>query len=205
MRQTGRGTRSTMQHQVKYFSAVTQYCNILYRVIDPGWHPATRVPVVNACMEDSPGPAGAMTNPALTEIENWQLFFTDKLFQYIVDQTNLYAKQNVPEGRSFKALDVHEMKQFLGLQMLTGNLQNCIIFLSSTHKQKKSYYICISFLGIIKKPVLSMYWSSHKVLETPFFHKVMSRCHYDEINRCSAFYTINIQYNTHTIQVSPFQ
>ena len=64
----------------------------MYRVIDDGWQPATIVLVVLDCLEARPGPTGEASNPELTPLEMFQLYFTDELFQYIVDQTNLYAE-----------------------------------------------------------------------------------------------------------------
>ena len=81
-----------------------------------------------------------------------------EILEHLVQQTNLYAKQSIesqtgngtklPHSQSkvWKVVNIYEMKKFLGLMFLTG---------------------------IIRKPTLEDYWSTHSMIETPIFGKVM--------------------------------
>ena len=73
-------------------------CNIYTVSIDDGWEFSSRDPVVLDCLELSPGPVGEAADPGLTPFQCFKLLFNDDLFQYIVDQSNIYAEQNIPEG-----------------------------------------------------------------------------------------------------------
>jgi hypothetical protein len=85
------------------------------------------------------------------------LFITDEFFEFICDQTNLYAEQIISAAprpftkyslvQTWKPVTVPELKQFLGLVFVTG---------------------------IIEKPDLKMYWTVDSVFETPIFSKLCS-------------------------------
>ena len=49
--------------------------------------------------EDQPGPKGPARARDLSEYETFKLFWGDEVFQYILEQTNLYAEQNGEEGQ----------------------------------------------------------------------------------------------------------
>ena len=91
-------------------------------------------------------------------VDFFQLYFTDALWNHIVDQTNLYAEQKRgPEERSvWYALTVNEFKAWIALTLN---------------------------MGIVKKPSLRLYWSTDEIFKTPFFSAVMSRDRYFQIMR----------------------
>jgi hypothetical protein len=80
------------------------------------------------------------------------LFIIDEFFEFICDQTNLYAEQVISAVpcsftkyslvETWKPVTVPELKQFLGLVFVTG---------------------------IIEKSDLKMYWTGDPVFETPIF------------------------------------
>ena len=86
-------------------------------------------------------------------VDFFQLYFTDALWNHIVDQTNLYAEQKRgPEERSvWYALTVNEFKAWIALTLN---------------------------MGIVKKPSLRLYWSTDEIFKTPFFSAVISRDRY---------------------------
>ena len=49
-------------------------------------------------------------------METFQLFFTEELLHYVVDQTNLYIRQNQGD----KPVTKEEIMKFIGLTLLTG-------------------------------------------------------------------------------------
>lgn len=91
-------------------------------------------------------------------VDFFQLYFTDAVWNHIVDQTNLYAEQKRgPEERSiWYALTVDEFKAWIALTLN---------------------------MGIVKKPSLRLYWSTEAVFKTPFFSAVMARDRYFQIMR----------------------
>ena len=82
---------------------------------DQGWKSATRIPDVPEWTGD-PGPKAEATTPQLSPLETFQLFVTEELLDYTVNQTNLYMTQNKEE----KPVTKKEMKKFIGLTLLTG-------------------------------------------------------------------------------------
>ncbi|XP_063060042.1 piggyBac transposable element-derived protein 4-like isoform X2 [Engraulis encrasicolus] len=111
-----------------------------------------------------------------------ELFLTDDLLQYIVDQTNLYAVQYLrahPDGQphsrvnAWEPMSVTELKAFFGLCFLT------------------SY---------VKKPSLELYWSLDEVDATPYFNKTMSRNRFQMIWRFLHFNDNNIVNNSDVMQ-----
>jgi hypothetical protein len=81
-------------------------------------------------------------------------YMTPGLIQIVVNQTNLYAQQQIvtvprpvtkyARSEEWKPVTIHEMKKFLDLMFLTG---------------------------VIRKPKLEWHWSTRGILLTPIFHK----------------------------------
>ena len=92
----------------------------------------------------------------------FRLFMPKELVQIIVDETNRYARQYFAEtplspharGKSWREVTPEEMEKFLGLVLLTG---------------------------IIQKPMLKQYWSTDKILATPFFNDTVPRNRFELI------------------------
>jgi hypothetical protein len=91
-------------------------------------------------------------------IEYVDNYITPELIQIVVNQTNLYAHQQITtvprpvtkhaHGQQWKPVTIYKMKKFLGLMFLTG---------------------------VIRKPKLEWYWSTRGILLTPVFSQMMSR------------------------------
>ena len=89
-----------------------------------------------------------------------------ELIEIVVDQTNLYAQQQIAEmprpvtkharSEEWKPVTVIEMKKFLGLIFVTG---------------------------IVRKPKLGLYWSTRGIFQTPIFSQTMSRNRFQLIQR----------------------
>ena len=83
------------------------------------------------------------------------------LFSVVVTETNRYAEQQMGKngahsrGTKWKPSNVREIKTFFGLTIL---------------------------MGIIKKPSVSLYWSTDEVIATPFFSDKMSRNRFEDIS-----------------------
>ena len=99
------------------------------------------------------------------DIENLQscldffsLFFTEDVWQLLVEQTNLYAEQKRgPEERSvWYPVTKDEMKAWISLYL---------------------------DMGLVTKPNLSSYWSTDPALSSPFFPSIMSRDRFLQILR----------------------
>ena len=87
----------------------------------------------------------------------YQLFVTDDLFRHFVIQTNLFAEQYIDQHpnlppysnvRQWSPTNVDEMKKFIGLLFV---------------------------MGVVKKPSLSMYWSTDPLFQMPLFGIIMPR------------------------------
>jgi hypothetical protein len=83
-------------------------------------------------------------------------YITPELIQIVVNQTHLYAQQQIAtmprpiyaRSEQWKPVTIYEMKKFLVLLFLTG---------------------------VIRKPKLEWYWSTRGILLTPIFSQTMSR------------------------------
>ena len=107
--------------------ACMQYCKIFYRPGgDNGWRPATRVPVVPPWTGGRPGSKEDAQNSNLSPLKTFELYLTEHLVEYIVDQTNLYMVQS---QEIVEPVTKKEMKKFIGLTLLTGK-QYLLITLS---------------------------------------------------------------------------
>lgn len=92
-----------------------------------------------------------------TPIDYFQLFMTDDLFNHFVIQTNLFADQYIASQlnlgpysnvRQWVPTNITEMKKFLGLLFI---------------------------MGVIRKPSISLYWSTDPLYQTPLFGVIMPR------------------------------
>ena len=86
------------------------------------------------------------------------LFFTDEVWQLLVEQTNLYAEQKrgPEEGSVWYPVTKDEMKAWVSLYLN---------------------------MGLVTKPNLSSYWSTDPALNSPFFPSIMSRDRFLQILR----------------------
>lgn len=73
----------------------------------------------------------------------FHLFFTDRVIESLVFQTNLFAQQ---EGKQYKPTNVDEMKTFIGINLM---------------------------MGIKTVPSYRDYWSTNKYLHDPFISSLM--------------------------------
>ena len=80
------------------------------------------------------------------------LVFDEQLWQFLVDQTNLYAAQKV--NRRWKMVTVDEMKGFVAV---------------------------ILNMGVIQLTCIKDYWSTKHTTDLLFFRSVFSRDHFFEI------------------------
>ena len=84
--------------------------------------------------------------PTCSPLQILKSLLTDEIIKIIVDETNKYAGKK--EKEKFENCTVDELWSFLALVIL---------------------------MGIVKKPTVKSYWSCDKILETPYFSKIMSR------------------------------
>lgn len=94
----------------------------------------------------------------MKSVDFFQLFFTDAVWNLIVEQMNLYAEQKGETGERsvWYPLTVSEIKAWIALTL---------------------------DMGILKKPSLRLYWSTDSILKTPFFPAVVARDRYFQIMR----------------------
>jgi hypothetical protein len=93
-------------------------------------------------------------------------YITPELIQIVVNQTNLYAQQQIAtmprpvtkyaHSEQWKPVTIMKWKKFLGLMFLTG---------------------------VIRKPKLEWYWSTRGILLMPIFSQTMSRNRFQIIHR----------------------
>jgi len=99
--------------------------------------------------------------PEKEPIDFFKLMFTDNTLEYIIHQTDTYARKQIEEHpeqnkSAWSCPSIPEMRAFLGLTFL---------------------------MGITVKPDIRSYWSTDIALETPFFSKTMSRDRFHQIMR----------------------
>ena len=94
----------------------------------------------------------------MKSVDFFQLYFTEAVWNLIVDQTNLYAEQKrgADDRSVWYDLTVDEFKAWIALTLN---------------------------MGVVKKPFLRLYWSTDTIFQTPFFPAVMSRDRYLQIMR----------------------
>ena len=95
---------------------------------------------LSSSFSEQVGPTSFLA-PTATAVDFFMLYFDQTLLDHIVEQTNLYAKQNPPSDR-YKWYDIcsNELKAFFGL---------------------------IIAIGLKKLPAIIDYWSSNPLLGTP--------------------------------------
>ena len=99
--------------------------------------------------------AGPNISSTCQSQENYfALVFDEQLWQFLVDQTNLYAAQKV--NRTWKMVTVDEMKGFVAV---------------------------ILNMGVIQLRCIKDYWSTKHTTDLPFFRSVFSRDRFFEIFR----------------------
>ena len=105
----------------------------------------------------TPGPTTHFTNNT-TALDFFTKYFTDKVWDLLVTETNRYTHANIssrPRSRAWNDVSVDEMKAFIGMLIL---------------------------LGIIKLPRLEMLWqNSNEYIGTPGIANVMSRNRFEQI------------------------
>ncbi|XP_052245700.1 piggyBac transposable element-derived protein 4-like [Dreissena polymorpha] len=93
----------------------------------------------------------------IAPLSMFNVLFDESMWQNMVTQTNKYAQSRIQSAHSLKPhsrltrwvdTTVDEMKVFMSLVLL---------------------------MGIVRKPSLEDYWSTHENIETPFFNKTMSK------------------------------
>ena len=109
------------------------------------------------------GPTPGPSQPVDTSMSASELFaryFTDEVWQLIVDETNRYAascRQNLSDhSRPWTPVTVADIKAFIGMVIL---------------------------MGIVKSPQLDLYWSTKHPLIRVGFSEVMSRIRFEQIWR----------------------
>ena len=107
----------------------------------------------------TPGPTTTASSN-VTPLELFSRFFTDEVWDLLVQETNRYASENVshtPHARPWEDVTVPEMKAFTGILIL---------------------------MGIVKLPRLDMYWQvKHPLIATEGMSSIMSRIRFEQIYR----------------------
>lgn len=95
-----------------------------------------------------------------TALDLFCRFFTDEVWQLIVDETNRYASANTastPHARPWSDVTIPEMKAFIGMLIL---------------------------MGIVELPRLEMYWQTkHPLIATTGISSVMSLVRFEQLYR----------------------
>lgn len=119
-------------------------------------------PTVHPFTDDRQGIQSTLDlNTLSSSIEIFKIFCDENFMEMICAATNIYAKNKA---------DV--MKKSNKLKKKSRILQ----FTSVNSDELYLFHALIILMGIIKKPSLSMYWTTDPTLETPFYSKCM---HYD--------------------------
>ena len=82
-------------------------------------------------------------------LDYFELFFTQKVWQLFVSQTNLYAEQK------------------------RGSAESSVWY-PVTESEMKAWISLYQNMGLVTKPNLNCYWSTDPVLSSPFFPSLMS-------------------------------
>lgn len=107
--------------------------------------------------------------------EFYSLLVPDSIFEYIAEETNRFALQTLNKSatKSYRMqkwipTDCHEIKRFFGI---------------------------LIWMGIVKLPQLSLYWSTNKCFEQQFVKSIMSRNRFELILRMLHFANNEINHN----------
>ena len=93
-----------------------------------------------------------------TAKDYFKFYIDDKMIDYIVTQTNLYAAQYLEKE-----------KENLGPHSLTCEWK------PTDRAEMLTLLSVLILMGIIHKPRLAMYWSKDNIIATPVFNLVMRR------------------------------
>lgn len=91
-----------------------------------------------------------------TEQDVYEQFLTDSTFEHVAAETNRYATSYI----NSHDLPVHSPAR----KWVPTNTGEVKIF----------WALCL-LMGVLGKPVISLYWSTRDIIATPFFGKVMTR------------------------------
>jgi len=97
-------------------------------------------------------------NLSMTPIESFQLFFTYELFQEITNKTNHYA-------------DAKDKVKKVKNQCSSKRKKDRDHVLNIDVAELKTFVATTMFMTIMKKPKLSLYWTTSKMFATPFLKK----------------------------------
>ena len=90
-------------------------------------------------------------------IDYFHLLFNEEFYDRIMDQTNLYARQNPRRNEHWEPLtDVREVKAYLAIQL---------------------------YMGIVKLNCTTDYWSSDPLLNQPFVSNLIVKNRFKELNK----------------------
>ena len=93
------------------------------------------------------------------QIDFFQLYLTDELFQLLVTETNWYASQFIAEREGNNGSD----------DSYAGTSED------TTIAEMKRFTELLILMGIVYKPTIPMYWSTRELHNRPIFSKVMPR------------------------------
>lgn len=185
--------RHSLEKQKKTFSSSSESDNsgdeINYAIENRGeWGPA-----INNLPQVIPFSKSSGINPALADMlangtpeDFYFALMDDNIFQHIADQTNIYATQTLmnldditPSSRIHKwtPTDLSEIKRLFGL---------------------------ILYMGIVKIPNLSCYWSQEKMFKNSMAPDCMSRNRFELLLRMLHFANNEENYNAdrlHKVQI----
>ena len=94
----------------------------------------------------------------MNAVDYFQLYFTEAVWNLLVEQTNLYAQQKRgPDDSS--------------------------VWYPVTVDEFKAWVAMILNMGIVQKPTIHLYWRTTSTIQTPFFPSIMSRDRFLQIMR----------------------
>ena len=109
-----------------------------------------------------PTPSGSQNK--VTPLDIYQLFVSDDIITHIVTETNKFAAQVIENRRPTRRsrlnqwvpTDAEEIRKFLGI---------------------------IITMGLVRKPILDLYWLKKEIYDTPFIYKNITRDRYSLLLR----------------------
>ena len=106
---------------------------------------------------ENPGPTNILDENQ-TELHFFELLFTDKVYEILVRETNLYAQQKVAVKPDPKWRDVEkdEMKAYLGIRV---------------------------YMSVVKLPETQMYWAKDFLFGSFGIAAIMPRDRFDKISQ----------------------
>lgn len=93
----------------------------------------------------------------------YEIMVTDEIFQEIADCTNIFAENEISNNKeSSRLIKIHQ-------------------WIPTNHSEIKKFFGLIMFMGIVKLPRLTDYWSKDAILSHPFPERIMSRDRFQTI------------------------